>query len=668
MRLLPHILFLSLCCVLYIPSRISAQQSSHDQSDPDVPSIQSHGLKRPDFKVADALLSDWEGDHWASLDADLDKVSLSWTTDKEYITFQLEVVSTGWVSIALTFRGNLPGSDIIVGWVGEDGMATLVDAHGDSDGKMIKDKVQDYQLIVGYQYQDSTVLRFKRKLNTCDGDDLVITNDTFRLRWFYSSKDPRSEMDLPYLEAERQGQRAIHLYETSKFKQRQPKALKWTVASNSVVLPRKHTLYWCTMIKLPEMPEKHHMIGYRPVLTPGSEKYVHHMMIYECHDEQDSASKFHRHVNSGYECNTPNMPKDFRNCRGIIAAWGLGGEPFFLPDEAGYPVGEEHGGATYYMLEVHYDNPGLHGNIVDSSGLEVFLTPNLRKYDSGLLTVGHDVSSFQLIPPGEDAFTTVGHCPEVCTQTLPQEGINIFAGLPHTHNLGRSMRLRHLRNDQEQPVPFQDRFYDPNYQTMRRFELNLKPRDHLMTECTYNSSEIDTYTRGGFSSRNEMCMMFLHYYPATRLAHCASRLTLKHVLLALGVSVWPITPLTRHLGLRVREPWQYQNLTFTDYLRVNGGKSRAANIRLQEASLHHSHMAECFDYGERRVYADGLEFSTPRIHNPLYDNVGGCFDETQGTFAYDPRLNQPLHAHAHKPLATFLTYSVTSVFLLYILF
>lgn len=99
MRLLPHILFLSLCCVLYIPSRISAQQSSHDQSDPDVPSIQSHGLKRPDFKVADALLSDWEGDHWASLDADLDKVSLSWTTDKEYITFQVrffQIIGDGW--------------------------------------------------------------------------------------------------------------------------------------------------------------------------------------------------------------------------------------------------------------------------------------------------------------------------------------------------------------------------------------------------------------------------------------------------------------------------------------------------------------------------------------------------------------------------------------------
>ncbi len=52
------------------------------------------------------------------------------------------------------------------------------------------------------------------------------------------------------------------------------------------------------------------------------------------------------------------------------------------------------------------------------------------------------------------------------------------------------------------------------------------------------------------------------------MAHCSSRLTLKHVLLAMGVSVWPLTPSSRHLGLRIREPWQYQNLTFSDYLRI----------------------------------------------------------------------------------------------------
>ena len=49
------------------------------------------------------------------------------------------------------------------------------DAHGDDRGRFIRDKSQDYLLDLGYEYQDSTVLRFRRKLNTCDGDDLIVT-------------------------------------------------------------------------------------------------------------------------------------------------------------------------------------------------------------------------------------------------------------------------------------------------------------------------------------------------------------------------------------------------------------------------------------------------------------------------------------------------------------
>lgn len=40
--------------------------------------------------------------------------------------FQLEVVSTGWIGIALTFRGDFAGADIIAGWVAEDGAATII--------------------------------------------------------------------------------------------------------------------------------------------------------------------------------------------------------------------------------------------------------------------------------------------------------------------------------------------------------------------------------------------------------------------------------------------------------------------------------------------------------------------------------------------------------------
>ena len=43
---------------------------------------------------SDALLTDWEGQHWASLDADQDKVALSWTTDEKRITFQVRIIMT----------------------------------------------------------------------------------------------------------------------------------------------------------------------------------------------------------------------------------------------------------------------------------------------------------------------------------------------------------------------------------------------------------------------------------------------------------------------------------------------------------------------------------------------------------------------------------------------
>ena len=70
----------------------------------------------------------------------------------------------------------------------------------------------------------------------------------------------------------------------------------------------------------------------------------------------------------------------------------------------------------------------------------------------------------------------------------------------------------------------------------------------------------------------------------------------------MGVSAWPITPANKWLGLRIKDPWKYQNLTFSDYLAITE-RDRTVNVRLQEASLHHSHMAECYDYGAKRVYA-----------------------------------------------------------------
>ena len=41
---------------------------------------------------ADLLRSNWDGDHWASLDADQDMVNLQWSSNSEEITFQVRMV------------------------------------------------------------------------------------------------------------------------------------------------------------------------------------------------------------------------------------------------------------------------------------------------------------------------------------------------------------------------------------------------------------------------------------------------------------------------------------------------------------------------------------------------------------------------------------------------
>ena len=94
-------------------------------------------------------------------------------------------------------------------------------------------------------------------------------NDTFRVVWAYSDTDPPEYgIDAGAEEAGggdlfaslppgvRTGSRSLHLYESTKLRglRAQTDSLKWTVASNSVVLPPKDTLYWCTMLKLPTLP------------------------------------------------------------------------------------------------------------------------------------------------------------------------------------------------------------------------------------------------------------------------------------------------------------------------------------------------------------------------------------------------------------------------------
>ncbi|CAL4064406.1 unnamed protein product, partial [Meganyctiphanes norvegica] len=125
----------------------------------------------------------------------------------------------------------------------------------------------------------------------------------------------------------------------------------------------------------------------------------------------------------------------------------------FLPEHAGIPLGEEHGGANYFRLEIHYDNSFYVQGIVDKSGMRVYHTEKLRMYDAGILTLGTTVEYRQMIPPGVEHWTSFGQCSSDCTRaTFPAGGINVTNGLMHTHLLGRGITLKVIRDKKELPT------------------------------------------------------------------------------------------------------------------------------------------------------------------------------------------------------------------------
>lgn len=91
------------------------------------------------------------------------------------------------------------------------------------------------------------------------------------------------------------------------------------------------------------------------------------------------------------------------------------------------------------MMETHYNNPNIDPGIIDSSGVRIFYTPTLRKFDAGVISVGLDPNWRHIIPPGRPEVVSEGHCIADCTrQALPETGINVFATLLHTHLIGES--------------------------------------------------------------------------------------------------------------------------------------------------------------------------------------------------------------------------------------
>ena len=81
-------------------------------------------------------------------------------------------------------------------------------------------------------------------------------NDTFEVHWSYSLEDPIDSEDLSTFFPERSGVRSLHFFGSSHQHKPRSSTLQWTLQSNSLKIWNQHTIYWCTMVKLPDLPGK----------------------------------------------------------------------------------------------------------------------------------------------------------------------------------------------------------------------------------------------------------------------------------------------------------------------------------------------------------------------------------------------------------------------------
>ncbi|CAF1262071.1 unnamed protein product [Rotaria sordida] len=151
--------------------------------------------------------------------------------------------------------------------------------------------------------------------------------------------------------------------------------------------------------------------------------------------------------------------------------------------------------SQFLVLEVHFNNPYFKKSIIDQSGIRIYYTTKLRKYDAGIIEVGLEYNPKNSIPPGSTAFRVFGYCDSECTQI----------GLPSKN--GRIITLNI------------DRHYSSHFQEIR-FLLKLikiEQDDTIIHTCIYNTEIRTNVTFGGYSINDEMCINYMHYYLRSNL-------------------------------------------------------------------------------------------------------------------------------------------------------
>ncbi len=265
------------------------------------------------FTYNNILKEDSNGDvlfklYWKDIHQDVHNKS------NDMIEFGLEVQSTGWIAIGISPNNMMPNSDIMLGWVDDNGKVYLYDMYTKTERiTPFLDEHNDLLLLDGEEVDGITRIRFSRPKFLCNDEDLKVQIGTTRILFASNDKDPES-ISSGLIQHTLFGGKSINLdtgyqtlYDNDPLNDRDD-ILTTDILMENHSIPAQETQYFCQLFEMPQLDDMHHIVKFEPWITPGMEPYVHHIIIYHCPSERVNASN----IGHGADCDSwgveENMP------------------------------------------------------------------------------------------------------------------------------------------------------------------------------------------------------------------------------------------------------------------------------------------------------------------------------------------------------------------------
>ncbi|XP_064628506.1 DBH-like monooxygenase protein 1 [Lineus longissimus] len=271
-------------------------------------------------------------------------------------------------------------------------------------------------------------------------------------------------------------------------------------------IPAKSTFYVCKQFELPEVEDDYHAVAFEPIINNTG--ILHHMLLFSCSDDSVETQP--------HECGS----YDNQQCGSWLTVWtiGLKERQICTYPDTGVKFGKNS--IKYMSLQIHWHNDKLRENLVDTSGIRIFYTKRLRKYDVGNVQIGQNNL---VIPPGGDAYAQSGSCMPECTRDILQHPIYLTRTALHMHFTGiRAMLSQYRKGRLVREIA-----YDPKY----NYEAppihyhdppaRILPGDEVRMTCWFDTKNGERKRNGtvyfGEGALDEMCYAFVSYFP--RLEH-----------------------------------------------------------------------------------------------------------------------------------------------------